>query len=445
MSKDLANYKAPVEAIDDLAEQAMMIQPARAAQFLFYMIIGIFITTFIWASVAKLDRVTRGAGWIVTSNQLQEVEYLEGGIVKEILVSAGDHVEQGELLIKLDPTQLNVEFTQGRDGYHRLIARMARLEAEATLAPVIFPGDVIEAAPQIVAAERALYEARSQEFDAAIALAASKHEQSKQALADAQEALTSANESASFATEEFTMMTELVDKGLEPRVELMRAQQRNLATKSEKRRADIAVERAQFEISEALGEIDQIEKAFAAAAADELSQTKSELQSLKDELPALRDKVARTDVRAPIAGVVNRVLVSTIGGVVAPGESIVEIVPTEDTLLVEAQIRPADIGFLREGQTARVSLSAYDQSIYGALDGVIENISADAIEEEKSGERFYKISVRTDTTKLISKHGDLTILPGMAAEVSILNGKRTVLAYIMKPLAEVGQRALQDQ
>jgi len=155
--------------------------------------------------------------------------------------------------------------------------------------------------------------------------------------------------------------------------------------------------------------------------------------------------VARTDVRAPVAGVVNRVLVSTVGGVVAPGETLVELVPSEDSLLVEAKIKPSDIGFLHIGQEARVSISAYDSSLYGSLDGFIETISPDAIEDENTGERFYNITVRTTAESLKSNRGDLKILPGMAAEVAILNGKRSVLAYLIRPMSVMSEKALRDK
>jgi adhesin transport system membrane fusion protein len=264
-------------------------------------------------------------------------------------------------------------------------------------------------------------------------------------LEDARVALMTAKESHTLAAEEHSIMQRLVSKGIEPQVELLRARQRDAAAKGEVQRAEIAISRLEFEIAEAEGEVDRIRKAFSAKAADELTNAKAELEELKGELPALQDKVARTDVRAPVAGVVNRVLVSTVGGVVAPGETIVELVPSEDTLLVEAKIKPADIGFLRVGQNAKVSISAYDSSLYGSLDGTIETISPDAIEEEKTGERFYNIKVRTSAESLKSRRGDLQILPGMAADVAVLNGKRSVLAYVIKPMADINQKALRDK
>lgn len=438
--RDLDVYK-PADV-----DEAMPIEPAKAAQYLLYIICGLVVLTLVWASLAKLDRVTRGAGWVVTSNQLQELQYLEGGIVKEILVSAGDHVAAGEVLVKLDPTQMNVAFAQGQEGYNTIVAKIARLEAEASLQPLTFPDRFVAGAPRVAGNERQLYEARQAELNASLEIEEKKLSQRKKALDDARIALTTAEEAYTLAAEEHRIMQRLVSKGIEPQVELLRARQRDAQAKGEMQRAEIAVSRIELEIGEAEGEIERIRKTFSASAADELNKAKAELEELKGELPALQDKVARTDVRAPVPGVVNRVLVSTIGGVVSPGETIVELVPSEDSLLVEARIKPADIGFLKIGQEARVSITAYDSSLYGSLDGTIENISPDAIEDEKTGERFYNITVRTAADALASKRaGDLKILPGMAAEVAILNGKRTVLAYVIKPMSQLGDKALKDK
>ncbi len=428
-------------AVDDV----MLIEPGRAAQLLLYVIAGLVLMTIIWASVAKLDRVTRGEGRVVTSNQLQEIQYLEGGIVQEILVSPGQKVLKGDVLIKLDPTQINVEFNQGREGYNVLASKIARLESEAALKPVDFSRKLSLASPRMVANEQALYKARKAELDASIEVETRKLDQRREALEDSKVSFGTAQEALVLAQQELEMVERLVEKGIEPQVELLRARQREAAARSDVQRGKIAVNRTEFEIAETEGEIERIRTTFAASAADDLSRAKTELEELKGELPALQDKVARTDIRAPVSGVINRVLVSTIGGVVAPGETIVEIVPSEDTLLVEAKIKPSDIGFLHVGQETKVGITAFDSSVYGSMPGVIETISPDAIEDEKSGESFYTISVRTNTDALQSKRGNLKILPGMAAEVSVLNGKRTVLAYILKPLADISNKAMKDQ
>lgn len=428
-------------AIDD----ALPIEPAKAARALLYVIAGLFLFAFVWAATAKLDRVTRGEGRVVPSNQLQQVQYLEGGIVKEILVRAGQEVRAGEILIRLDPTQFNAEFAKGREGFNLAAARVRRLDATAGRKELAFPPELERAAPQVVADERHLYEARIAELKASLEVEASKLAQRRQSLAEAKVARDYAERALELATEELTLMKPLVARGIEPQIELIRARQREASARGELQRAEIAIERAGLEIAEAENEIIRIEKTFSANVADELARAKAEFVELSGGLPAIEDRLARTEVRAPIDGVVNRVLVSTVGGVVQPGETIVEIVPSADTMLVEAKIKQADIGFLSIGQAARVKLTAYDSGVYGALDGKIESISADAIEDEKTGERHYLISVRTERNAIRTRAGDLQILPGMGAEVDILNGKRTVLAYLLKPIADVQNKALRDK
>jgi len=428
-------------AIDD----ALPIEPAKAAKILLYVIAGLFVLAFVWAATARLDRVTRGQGRVVPSNQLQEVQYLEGGIVKEILVKAGQQVKAGEILVRLDPTQFNAEFAQGREGFNLAAARVRRLSAEAEQKDLAFSEELLSAAPDVAADERSLYEARMAELNASLEVEAAKLAQRKQSLEDAKVARDYAQQSLDLASEELAMMKPLVAKGIEPQIELLRTRQRESTARGEVHRAEIAVERAAAEVAEAENEMIRIRRTFTANVADELSKAKAEYGELSGGLPAIRDKVERTEVRAPIDGVVNRVLVSTIGGVVQPGETIVEIVPSEDSMVVEARIKQDDIGFLSIGQEARVKLSAYDSGVYGALDAKIESISADAIEDEKTGDRYYLIKVRTEQNVIRTKGGDLQILPGMGAEVDILNGKRTVLAYILKPLVEVQNKALREQ
>ncbi|HNR77055.1 MAG TPA: HlyD family type I secretion periplasmic adaptor subunit [Parvularculaceae bacterium] len=411
-------------------DEELPIEPSKAAQYLLYAIAGLLFFAFLWASIAKLDRVTRGDGKFVPSNHLQQVQYLEGGIIEEILVKPGEDVKKGQILVKLDPTQINAQFTQGRGGYHMLAARIARLEAAAAERAIVFPADLQRAAPDVVANERKLFEARRQEYEAALAVEAGK-------LAEAEAALAYASETHELAAQELAIVEPLVNKGIEPKLELIRARQRAAGALGEKQRAEIAVKNA-------LSETDRIKSTYFASIADELGKARAEMTGVSGELPALRDKVDRTEVRSPIDGVVHRVLVATIGGVVQPGQTIVEVVPHGDTPLVEAKIKPADIGFLRVGQEARIKVSAYDSSTYGSMKGTIETISPDAIEDEKDGQRHFLITVRLEDAALKTKDGALPLMPGMAAEVDVLNGKRTVLAYMLKPIAEVSNKALRE-
>lgn len=417
-------------AIASDVDAELPIEPSKAAQYLLYAIAGLLFIGLLWSAVARLDRVTRGDGRIVPSNHLQQVQYLEGGIIEEILVKPGAQVKKGDVLVRVDPTQINAQMTQGRDGYNSLAARIARLEAEAQGAPLGFPADVAGSAPDIVDNERKLYEARKREFDAALAVEAGK-------LDEARAALDYANQSYALASQELSIVAPLVAKGIEPKLELIRARQRAAAALGERQRAEIAVKSAESETA-------RIRSTYHASVADELAKAKAEMTGISGELPALKDKVDRTEVRSPIDGVVHRVLVATIGGVVQPGQTIVEVVPQGDTPLVEAKIKPADIGFLRVGQEARIKISAYDSSTYGSMAGRIETISPDAIEDEKDGERHFLITVRVNAPSLETRDGALPLMPGMAAEVDVLNGKRTVLAYLLKPIAEVSNKALQE-
>jgi adhesin transport system membrane fusion protein len=187
-----------------------------------------------------------------------------------------------------------------------------------------------------------------------------------------------------------------------------------------------------------------VRNTFFAGVADELARTRAEMAGVAGDLPGLRDKADRTEVRAPIDGVVHRVLVQTVGGVVQPGETIVEVVPAGDAPMVEAKVKPSDIGHLHIGQEARVRISAFDSSTYGSLKGVIETISPDAIEDPKDGARHFLVTVRLDKASIAENGGPLPPTPGMAATVDFLNGKRTVLAYLLKPIAEASQTALRE-
>ncbi len=413
-------------SIDD----ELPIEPSKAAQYLLYAIAGLLFISLLWASIAKLDRVTRGEGRIVPSNHLQQVQYLEGGIIEEILVKPGVRVKKGQVLVKVDPTQMNAQFSRGREGYNLVAARIARLEAATAGKPLVFSNDLESSAPDIVANERMLFDARKQEFESALAIETGK-------LDEARSALQFAEDTHSLAQQELAIIEPLVRKGIEPKLELIRSRQREAAALGEKQRAEIALRSAD-------SEIERIKSTYFAAIADELAKAKGEMTGVSGDLPTLRDRADRTAVKSPIDGIVHRVLVATIGGVVQPGQTIVEVVPDGDTPLVEAKIKPADIGFLRIGQDARIKVSAYDSSTYGAIDGKIETISPDAIENEKTGDRHFLITVRLSESALKTRDGALPLMPGMAAEVDVLNGKRTVLAYLLKPIAEVSNKALQE-
>lgn len=395
-----------------------------------------------WAAIAELDQITRGDGKVVPSKRVQVAQNLEGGIVSEIAVAAGDRVEPGDLLIRLDSTQFGADYEQSRTDFLAARARLARLAAEARFEAPDFAADL---PAEMVEVERSIYAARAAELAAGLAMVDAQSRQRQEALNEAKAALDAAERRRALASEELDVLGPLVARGLAPKLERIRAEQR-LAE------AEGAIETGRLAVARAGAAIDEVEQQrrttrerFRTRAIEELATAKLEHDRLVEQLPALVDKVRRTEVRSPVKGIVNRVLVTTEGGVATPGQPLAEIVPVEDTLLIDAEVKPADIAFLHPGQPARVKLTAYDYSVYGMLDAEVETIGADAVVKE-DGSSSYLVKVRTTGAALTAPDGaPLEIIPGMVAQVDILTGRRTVLDYLLKPVVKLREMALTER
>jgi adhesin transport system membrane fusion protein len=403
----------------------------------------VVITFIVWASLTQLDQVTRGQGRVVPSSQLQVIQNLEGGIVSEILVRQGDRVEKGAVLMRLDRTQFGAELEANREQYWRLVARIVRLKAESQRKEPDFPDALREAAPETVASEVTLYRARVKDTQAQVQVLESQRDQRQRELEETLAGRNEAQKSAELARQEVEMLEPLVARDIQPQIDLVRARQKAVAADGDYKQAGLAISRLQEAVKEAELAIVAAQESADRDAVEKLAEAQNDLASLGESLPALEDRVARTEVTAPIDGIVNRVLVTTIGGVAKPGMPLMEIVPVEDSLLVEADIRPEDIGFIRPGLKARVKLTAYDYVRYGALEGVVETVGADAVVNDAE-QRVYRIRVRTADSVLKAGGQDLAIIPGMVAEVDVLNGKRSIISYILTPIERGSERALRE-
>jgi adhesin transport system membrane fusion protein len=418
-------------------------KPSVAANSVLLVITGVVITFIVWASLTQLDQVTRGQGRIVPSSQLQVIQNLEGGIVSEILVRQGDRVKKGDVLMRLDRTQFGAELEANRGQYWRLVARIVRLKAESQRKEPEFPAALREAAPETLASEMTLYRARVKDTQAQIQVLESQRDQRQRELEETLASRNEAQKSAELARQEVEMLEPLVARDIQPQIDLVRARQKAVAADGDYKQAGLAISRLQEAVKEAELAIVAAQDSADHDAVEKLAEAQNELVSLGESLPALEDRVARTEVTAPIDGIVNRVLVTTIGGVAKPGMPLMEIVPVEDSLLVEADIRPEDIGFIRPGLKARVKLTAYDYVRYGALEVVVETVGADAVVNDAE-QRVYRIRVRTADSVLRAGGQDLTIIPGMVAEVDVLNGKRSIISYILTPIERGSERALRE-
>ncbi len=336
-----------------------------------------FITAVTWASLASLDEVTRGEGRIITASQVQVVQNLEGGIVSEILAREGDAVDKGQILFRLEDVRFDSPLREGRKGTLALQARVARLQAEASGAALSMSAAMATDAPDLAANERALFEARQRELASKHDVLAQQLLQRKQELEELKTRGERLNEQMALLKKEIAITSPLVAQGVVSEVEMLRLEREATRLRTDVDAAAQAIPRVEASIEEAKQRLEDIRHAFVAQAAADLAQARGELAKLAETLPALQDRVARTAVRSPVKGLVKQVFVKTSGGVVQPGSPMAEVVASEDTLLVEARLRPADIAFVAPGQSAVVKIAAYDYSIYGGLEGNIEMVSAD--------------------------------------------------------------------
>ena len=419
-------------------------QVKRASLFMLWTIAAFFIVMFVWIAVAEVDTVTRADGRVIPSAKLQVIQNLEGGIVAEILVKQGQVVQAGDSLVALSSLQHEGDMKSRYQQLLGLEARAARLVALANGRQPQFPQSVVDTAPDLMAVEMATFLSKTLEQESQLAVLSAQMDQKARELDEAQIALISTRKSLEMAREERTTVARLVERGLEPRLELLRIER---AYSEQEGRADISVvtiERLRSANKELAARKDAMVRQMRSEALNELNRTMAELAAIKEGMPALADKVARTHIKSPMNGIVNRVFVNTVGGIVRPGDPIVDVVPSDDQLVVDAMVTPKDIGFVKIGQPARVKVTAYDYSIFGALDGTVKSISADAVPNEK-GEAFFQVRIETKTRAIEAIDKKLPIMPGMQAQIDIITGKKTILKFLSKPIVAVQENAFRER
>jgi membrane fusion protein, adhesin transport system len=372
------------------------------------------------------------------------VQNLEGGIVSAILVREGEIVERGQVLLRIDNVRAASDLRENRKRHLALLGALARLRAEVGETGIDFGPQVLAGAGEVARNEAALFDARQQALASELAILRSQALQRQQELAELQSSLAQLDGSHELALAELKITEPLAARRIVPQIDLLRLKREVNDLKGELETTRLGIERIKSAADEADRRIEEKSLSFRAEAQRELVVVQAEADALEEKIAADTDRVQRTDVRSPVRGTIKQLFVNTVGGVIQPGEDLVEIVPLEDTLLVEAKVRPADIAFLRPGQPATVKVTAYDFSIYGGLDAVVEDISADTITDEE-GERFYRIRVRTTGGALEKAGAPLPIIPGMTTEVDILTGEKTVLDYLLKPILRAQQTALRER
>ena len=429
--------------LEDMADH---LRPERASNILLWVVVACVVLLFGWAALTKIDRTVRGQGKVVPSSQVQTISNLEPGVIEQILVRTGQTVAANAVLLRLDPTQSTGDLGSGAASVDALSAKIARLRAEVLGREPVYPATGDASVRQQIEIERALHASRMADLTSVVASAQARLAQAQRAVSEASYGYASRATVRDSRADDVRALRPLVEHGVEPRQSLTQAESAAAAAASDAEGARTAIARAQAGVSEAQAMLGQVRQNWRAQAAADLSAAQAEYSVRAEGLPALTKRLDRTVVRASVAGRINRVFVTTPGAAIQAGQPLVELVPSNASLLVEAAIKPADIAFVRLGQRARVSVSAYDRSIYGQLDGRVEAISPDSVEREKGGEAFYTIRVRTATTALRDSGGRLRpISPGMVAEVDVLGEPRSVLDYILSPITQVRNQAFGDK
>ena len=432
-----------IKFMNSLSAAVLAGNPARSSMLLFVVTIVIF-SIILWASFAELDERTRGIGRVIPSRQIQVVQNLEGGIIKEIYVHEGEAVKQGQILVTIDDTGAGSSFAESKTMIDELTARAVRLRAEAGIIEFNDGLEALKDKTALINEEKRLYDTNIRRKKSEIAVLEQRLKQRQIELSEAELDIRTLKRSTKMIAREIELTQPLFQKGLVSELEFIQLQQKALDKQHELGSAQKNAETLKSKIVEAGNQIEELKDRHRSEALGELNQVVAEIERLSKTQVAIEDRVERTSVRSPVDGTVKQLLVNTVGGVVQPGMDIMEIVPAEEKLLIEAKIKPSDIAFLYPGLKAVVKITAYDFAIYGGLDGELVHISADTITDEHQ-EEYYLVRIKTDKNYLGTEDNKKNIIVGMTAQVDIITGKKTIMQYLLKPILRARDNALRER
>lgn len=426
---------------------ALLERSPRGARLLLWTVAAFVAIFLVWAGGAPIEEVVKGQGRVIPSSQIQVVQNLEGGIVRELLVKEGDIVHQGQVLLRIDDTRFGASLRESKARLLALKAKATRLLAlsQPEPTPLQLPAEVTADFPEVGEQERKLYQQALDALAGETQILQQQRSQKQKSADESRARIKQLKGALALARKELKLSRPLLKHGAISEIELLRMERETNDLRGELQQARSALRRAESEITEAKQKIAQRGTEFRQENRERYADVLAELKALEQTEVALSDRVSRTAVRSPLDGTVKHLAVNTVGGVVQPGMDLVEIVPTDDSLMIEARVPPRDIAFLRPDLSAVVKLTAYDFAIYGGLDAQLEQISADTFIDEITGEPYYQIRVRTLSNLIDKTRRHLKIIPGMTAEVDIVTGKKTILDYLLKPILRARDNALRER
>ena len=426
-------------------EKALVDDAPRIVRLTIWGVIGFFVFLLLWAHFAIIDEVTKGEGKAIPSSRIQKIQNLEGGIVAQIYVHEGQIIEAGAPLVRLDDTRFASNVGETEADRVAMELRVERLSAEIENRPLNFSDAARKTVPNQASNEESLYQSRRQQLTDEIGGLQQQLLQRQQEQREFASKQDQYRNSLNLLRQEISMSEPLVQQGAISPVEVLRLKRSEVETRGMLDGTTLAIPRAQAAISEVQRKIDETRGKFRSEALAQLNEARTNLSKAQATSKGLEDRVSRTMVTSPVRGIVKQMLVNTVGGVIQPGSDIAEVVPLDDTLLVEAKIRPQDIAFLHPGQEAMIKFTAYDYTIYGGLKGKLEQIGADTVMDEEKKNTFYIIKLRTDRSHLGTDEKPLLIIPGMVASVDIITGKKSVLSYLLKPIIKSRAEAMHER
>jgi len=419
--------------------------PHRAILILVASLAAFLLLTLAWMSLASLSIAVHAVGAVIPSSRVQNIQSLEGGIIRSIAVREGQQVKRGDLLAYVENTQFDAELGEGQQNQWAAQAGIERLRSELAGRAPAFSEELRSKSPEIVSEQRSLAQTRRREMETTLATIRNQITQRQEELAEARSRVQSLTALLAPARETLSMEERLQTQQAGARADLLAAQREVARIQGDLDAARITVPRVEAALSEARSKLVEVESRYRAETHRELVELEGKSAALTEQLTGRRDRVQRKELRSPMDGVVNRVLINTVGGVARPGETIMELVPVQDTLLIAARVKPADIAFIHPGQQAIVRITAYDSSIFGSLDGKVVRVGSDAVVDTEKKESYFEVTLETQRNYLGKPEERLIISPGMTADASIQTGKRTIMEYLLKPVMKTLDKALRER
>ncbi len=460
MSKHITSQD--LEMVDDVYG-AMLTDAPSSHRLIIWALTTFIICFLLWATLSKLDQVTTGTGKVIPSSQVQVIQSLDGGIMKELYVQEGMLVTKGQPLVRIDDTRFKSDFAQQEQEVYSLQANVLRLRTELdsitistvstdwreqvqiTKRPLKFSQSLIDNEPDLVRRQNEEYEGRLDNLSNQLEILARQIQQKQQETQELASKISTLTTSFRLASRELELTKPLAAKGVVPEVELLKLERMVNDIQGELSSSRLLRPKLKASQDEAILKRREALLVFAAETRKQLNEMQTRLSRINEAQVGAKDKVSKAEIVSPVNGTIKTIHINTLGGVVQPGVDIIEIVPSEDQLLIETKILPKDIAFLHPGLPAIVKVTAYDFTRYGGLNGVVEHISADTTQDEE-GNSFYLVRVRTELSSLTKKDGtSMPIIPGMLTSVDVITGQRSVLEYILNPILRARDTALRER